>query len=86
LSLLIEIYSCRDCPHFETQRTRGAGCAMDWLCTVEVNDPNLRYLDDPSTYKITRIIKGYIESASEEPKDIPKWCPYRAKDYNKETQ
>ncbi len=69
MSLLIEIDSCEGCPHFDTRRTLGAGLAIDWLCNAN---------------KRVREIRCYIESANEEPKDIPKWCPYRAKKYNKE--
>lgn len=56
---ILEFDSCRECPFKEDSRTPGAGYALDWFCTKDVK----------------RKIASYIEWATEEPKEIPDWCP-----------
>lgn len=66
-SLLI-ISNCKDCPHCQEERTRRAGMAIDYLCSL-VKDPKADYG--------LKVIKGYVESQREAPQDnqIPDWCP-----------
>jgi hypothetical protein len=64
-SVTLKITNCQQCPHCDTQRTVGAGCADDYVCKL------LR----------RRVIAGYVEYSSEEPQDnqIPNWCPLAKK-------
>jgi hypothetical protein len=52
-----------ECPKIKYEKTIGAGCADDYLCGAKRN----------------KLIAGYIEWPSEEPKEVPKWCPLRSK-------
>jgi len=57
----LKIKNCKECPFLVVERTMGAGCATDWLCG--------------KTKRKNSKIAGYIEWPSEEPKEIPNWCP-----------
>ena len=62
MTVYLKLETCKLCPYMKTQRTMGAGCAEDWIC-IKGEKP--------------REIKGYIEYPSEDPKEIPEWCPLR---------
>jgi hypothetical protein len=85
MPILIQIDSCKECPFFDTQRTRGAGCAIDWICTQIEIDPESDIRTGDGRHENHRLIKGYIEWPSEDPKDIPEWCLWRKKIYNRDT-
>jgi hypothetical protein len=59
--VIYKIHNCKECPNRTTERTIGAGYAFDWLCKAKNN----------------KKIAEYIEWTSEEPKEIPDWCPLR---------
>jgi len=61
------ITSCNQCQFCKTERTPGAGYALDWFCEKN-NDKQ---------------IAGYIEWSRDEPKRIPEWCPFRIGKGNK---
>ena len=68
--IIIEIKQCSEgCGYHDTDRTRGAGYALDWLC---------KHPEAPKGKKVG----GYIEWASEEP-GIPDWCPALAENQKK---
>jgi hypothetical protein len=83
MPILIQIDKCEQCPYFATQRTLGAGCATDWICQNFIVDENSEIRTGYNTHERHRLIAGYIEWPSEEPKDIPDWCLWRKKKYNK---
>lgn len=83
MPVLIQIDSCKECPHFETQRTRGAGYAIDWICTQIEIDPKSLIPTGYDYHSKHRCIAGYLEWPSQEPKDIPEWCLWHKKRYNK---
>lgn len=60
---LFKVKNCLRCPNLETRRTVGAGFALDYLCKA----------------KGMKLIAGYVENASEEPKNhvFPVWCPLK---------
>lgn len=68
--VFIKIINCTVCPCCETDKTPGAGCAIDYFCAFN--------------RKNRKLLKGYVEWGSEEPQDheIPDWCPL-AKEKNK---
>lgn len=68
-SILLLITNCQRCPNCTTERTRGAGCASDFLCKA---------VKDPSADYGFKVIRGYVEWGSQAPKDgeIPDWCPF----------
>lgn len=61
---LFVVTSCVECPNSTTERTRGAGYALDRMCTA---------------VKGGRMIVGYVEWPSEDaqPGVFPKWCPLK---------
>jgi hypothetical protein len=58
-----ELHNCKGCPNRATRKTIGTGYALTWLCSA----------------KEDREIRGYIEYPSEEPEEIPDWCPLEDK-------
>lgn len=67
-----EIEKCEECPFTITERTSGAGYALNRLCTCVV-------LPTPTKNGIKfQEIRGYIESNNEEPR-VPDWCPLLVK-------
>lgn len=82
----LTITNCTQCPNCKTERTPRAGCAEDYYCLLAPvpNDSDIHHVrivegGYKEHMKICsfRIIKGYVEWPSEEPKDneIPDWCP-----------
>lgn len=64
--VLIEIESCKDCPHFKitgTSSTDGFDRGDEWYCTKE-----------------EKMIDGFVEWHENPP--IPLWCPFREKQIN----
>ena len=59
--VMFKVTKCKECPNLKTFPTPGAGFALDWCCSIAK----------------LKLITGYIEWPSEEPKSIPKWCPLR---------
>jgi hypothetical protein len=59
----LNITTCKQCPHFSTGRTEGAGFAIDYFCHASNG----------------RLIRGYIEYTSEDilPGEFPVWCPLK---------
>jgi len=60
--VLLEIKSCKDCPHFERTRIYTGDSweeAYDWFCKKQRN----------------KKIAGYVEWRDEI--EIPEWCPLR---------
>jgi len=70
---LVVINDCtRECPHVRVERTKGAGCAEDYLCSrVKATKRQQDYAE------IGRLIAGYVEWNRERPKagEFPDWCP-----------
>lgn len=66
--VIVKIVNCMKCPHCDNDRTEGAGYAIDYYCSLTP--------DPKATYKF-KVIEGYVEWSSEEPKngEIPDWCP-----------
>lgn len=67
MSIKIEVTNCADCPRLYRQFVRTADSwshGHDWICTGIDGKDN-------------RSIRSFVEWASEEPKGIPDWCPYR---------
>lgn len=62
VNVVIEVKDdCRKCPYCTSERTIGAGYALDYFCT---HMPSKR-----------RKIMGYVEYSNDiEP--IPNWCPF----------
>ena len=58
---LYEVTNCKQCPNCDTQRTIGAGCAVDYICKAAKG----------------KTIAGYVEWDRESPQDhvFPVWCP-----------
>ena len=58
---LYQVPNCKQCPNCKTERTEGAGYAVDFICTAAGN----------------QLIAGYVEWNSESPQDgtFPEFCP-----------
>lgn len=61
MRIYIDIAKCNECPFVVVKRTEGAGYAEDFYCGKNKN----------------KKIAGYVEYASEMPKEPPEWCPFR---------
>lgn len=60
--IVIEINSCRECPHFKNANpwsTDGFDHMVDWVCTKDGD----------------KKIKGSVEWHEEDKIAIPQWCP-----------
>ena len=53
--------SCKDCVMVRTERTQGAGYAIDYICTA---------------IQPERKAMGYVEWDSDL-NEVPEWCPHR---------
>lgn len=61
---MLVINNCGECPHRRIERDYAGACAEKWVCYAKSSRG--------------RKIAGYIEWSSEEPKEIPEWCPLPA--------
>jgi len=67
MSVYIEIKCCGECPHMVAKRLYTEDTwetAFDWFCKKAGG----------------RKIKGYIGRSSEEPRELPEWCPLRVRE------
>lgn len=76
----LKIKNCHECPHLDSDRTPGAGYAVDYFCRASPI-PGEKSWDWRKTETYNphgfKIVDAYIEWDSEKSKDgdFPKWCP-----------
>lgn len=67
VEVVIKVTSCLQCPFCSSKHTMNAGDAYDYWCNKTKYPTKIAY---------------YVEYASEFPKEIPSWCPFRKENKN----
>ncbi len=77
MTVMLKIATCKDCPHLDTFRYLTADSfehTMSWFCKKTSRPKPAR--GDWYAVKDSSLI-AYVDRPSEEPNNIPDWCPLR---------